>query len=456
MSTEKHKRLNIIKLKNDYPEKFGIFMMALKNLEESCDWYRICGIHGDTFRPDDKKVLCPTDPDIVTAIGKTDEPFYCKHKVYSFIAWHTPYVYQFELLLNKYNKSTNKEYITLPYLDLTDYSVDFSFLNLEKITIRYDKNDITIDNPLASAYYYKDNVKTKTTRNGFLNPKTENDKMKLDVVKKQLNNTLYASTYEEFSSHPVSYVKTGLITEYTPLETPHNSLHDIIGGTDGNMSDISISAFDPLFWLHHCNMDRFFYTWMYNNTNQFKKSIYPKKIKKDTYMATQAPFFHTGIYSEDYNKYKYGWRNQKFKYMLLKNMLNLDRYPYTYDIIQPEPEQPTISFVELIEIPIPMESVTINVYLVPKNKKLNKEKHYAGSSFYFGVNRNIIDCKRCAITRVNFKVDIDSYVEKNNITSENINNYDVVIEGEGKILNKIYKQDDLIKDGLIHVEIGKK
>jgi hypothetical protein len=221
------------------------------------------------------------------------------------------------------------------------------------------------------------------------------------------------------------------------------------------MSDISISAFDPLFWLHHCNMDRFFYTWMYNNTNQFKKSIYPKKIKKDTYMATQAPFFHTGIYSEDYNKYKYGWRNQKFKYMLLKNMLNLDKYPFTYDIIEPAPEQPTLSFIELIEIPIPMESVTINVYLVPKNKKLNKQKHYAGSSFYFGVNRNIIDCKRCAITRVNFKVDIDSYVETNNITNDNINNYDVVVEGEGKILNNSYKQEDLVKDGLIHIQIGK-
>jgi len=102
MSNEKHKRLNIIDLKNNHPVKFGIFMMALKNLEESCDWYRICGIHGDTFRPNDIKVLCPTDPDIVTAICKTDEPFYCKHKVYSFIAWHTPYIYQFELLLNKY------------------------------------------------------------------------------------------------------------------------------------------------------------------------------------------------------------------------------------------------------------------------------------------------------------------------------------------------------------------
>ena len=104
----KNKRMNIIDLKN-HPERFGRFIMALKNLEESDDWPRICGIHGNTFKPADPGVLCPTDPAIVTKIGETGEPFYCKHGVYSFIAWHTPYVYEFELLLNKYNKSKNTD-----------------------------------------------------------------------------------------------------------------------------------------------------------------------------------------------------------------------------------------------------------------------------------------------------------------------------------------------------------
>ena len=61
--------------------------------------------------------------------------------------------------------------------------------------------------------------------------------------------------------------------------------------------------------------------------------------------------------------------------------------------------------------------------------------------------------RESAISRVNFKVDIDKYVETNNITKENINNYDIIIEGE--ILNNSYKHEDLVKDGLIHVEIGK-
>jgi tyrosinase len=272
-------RLNIVDLKKNHAEQFGRFVMALKNLEDSDDWYRICGIHGNTFRPDDAEVRCPTDPNIVKFVAETGEPVYCKHSVYSFIAWHTPYLYQFELLLNKYNRSGNEDYIALPYIDLTE-SADFAFMNDPTITIFYEKKRITIDNPLAGAYYYTNGVKTRTSRNGFLTPRTEKERKQLHTVKHQLNNVMYAPVYELFSSKPVSFAKTGEITKYTPLETPHNSIHDIIGGEGGTMSDISISAFDPIFWLHHCNMDRHFYSWVHANTGGFKESLYPAKITK--------------------------------------------------------------------------------------------------------------------------------------------------------------------------------
>jgi hypothetical protein len=137
----------------------------------------------------------------------------------------------------------------------------------------------------------------------------------LNTVKKELNNALYAQTYETFSSHPVSYTPSNIVSNYIPLETPHNTLHDVIGGDGGNMGEISISAFDPLFWLHHCNMDRHFYTWLYNNTDRFNCSMYPEKISQEVYEATQAPFFGSGtnIYSNDFNNYRYGWQNKEIK-----------------------------------------------------------------------------------------------------------------------------------------------
>lgn len=461
--TKKHKRLDIIDLKNNHPEEFGRFVMALKNLEESDDWYRICGIHGNTFKPNDPGVLCPTDPIVVAFVAETGEPQYCKHKVYEFIAWHVPYVYQFELLLNKYNSSKNKEYITLPYMDLTNFSNDFTFLNDPKITICYDYKRIIIDNPLASAYYYQDGVKTKIVRNGFLTPSSWKQKNQLNTVKKELNNALYATSYETFSSYPVSFTPSNVVSNYIPLETPHNTLHDVIGGDGGNMGDISISAFDPLFWLHHCNMDRHFYTWLYNNTEHFSGSIYPEKIGEELYESTQAPFFDNGIYNWDFNNYKYGWQNKDPKYMLLKDTLKFQDFPYTYDIIKPTPFKPVNNFVELIDIPIPQESVLISVYIHLKNETLNKDKHFAGSSFWFGINRKNKFCERCAITRTNIKIDLDEYVEiiEKDIPGLklNIDDYNIVIEGNGRIIKglkgyNVYSEAEIVKDGSVKVVIN--
>jgi hypothetical protein len=454
----KAKRLNIVDLKRNHPEDFGRFVMALKNLQDSDDWYRICGIHGNTFKPNDPKVLCPTDPNVVKELAETGEPVYCKHKVSSFIAWHVPYIYQFELLLNKYNHSNNKNYIALPYLDLTNFNSDFSFLNEPKISITYHDKKTLIDNPLASAYYYVDGVKTKITRGGYLTPTNKAQLTQLKTIKKQLNNSLYATFYEKFSSELVSFNKLNQITNYVPLETPHNTLHDVIGGDNGNMSDISISAFDPIFWLHHCNMDRHFYTWLYENTNHFNTSIYPNKISETVYNSTQAPFFKPKFYDVDFNNYKYGWENSSTDFMLLKDTLNVRDLPYTYAIIQPTPYREVKSFIELIDIPIPMETVTISVYIHSKNEQLNKDIHFAGSGTWFGLNRTDRFCERCQVTRTNIKIDLDEYVNENKITKDTLDNYNVIIEGKGRLIKKesgysAYSLEEIIKDGTYAIVI---
>lgn len=456
---KKFKRLDIIDLKTNYPDDFGRFVMALKNLEDSDDWYRICGIHGNTFKPNDSDVLCPTDPDVVKEICETGEPVYCKHKVSSFIAWHVPYVYQFELLLNKYNKSKDKTYITLPFMDLTNFNNDYSFLNEPKITISYDGKKILVDNPFAFAYWYDNGVKTKTTREGYLMPTNKQQERTLKIVKKQLNNSLYAQTYEQFSSESVTFKKENRITKFVPLETPHNTLHDVIGGDNGNMSEISKSAFDPLFWLHHCNMDRHFYSWLYLNTNHFQNSLYPQKISDVNYNHTQAPFFKPNLYSIDFNNYDYGWKNESREYMLLKDMLDVEKLPFTYDIIKPKPYQEVKSFIELIDIPIPMETITVFVYIHKIDEQLDRNNHFAGSGTWFGLNRKQTYCERCQVTRTNIKIDIDDYVIENGISKSNIDDYIITIEGKGRLVKKesgftVYNLNDIVKDGSYQIVIN--
>nr|RBQ94040.1 hypothetical protein FVER53263_03534 [Fusarium verticillioides] len=55
-------------------------------------------------------------------------------------------------------------------------------------------------------------------------------------------------------------------TGYISLEYIHNNIHNLTGGSDyatgmGHMSDVPVAAFDPIFWLHHVQIDRLLAIW---------------------------------------------------------------------------------------------------------------------------------------------------------------------------------------------------
>ncbi|QRV93605.1 tyrosinase [Ceratobasidium sp. AG-Ba] len=71
----------------------------------------------------------------------------------------------------------------------------------------------------------------------------------------------------------------------TPIEQPHNHVHLIVGGI-GHMADNDTAGFDPIFFLHHCNVDRLLSFWEY---------IYPEYAAgTDGYLdvdgTTRVPF----------------------------------------------------------------------------------------------------------------------------------------------------------------------
>jgi tyrosinase len=44
-------------------------------------------------------------------------------------------------------------------------------------------------------------------------------------------------------------------------QTPHNDVHGVVGGRGGWMNDPDQAAADPIFWLHHSNIDRLWFRW---------------------------------------------------------------------------------------------------------------------------------------------------------------------------------------------------
>lgn len=68
----------------------------------------------------------------------------------------------------------------------------------------------------------------------------------------------------------------------------HNIIHNQIGGVMGGLA----SPGDPIFWLHHCNIDRMWATWQYRlNAGTAASPRYPQSWRTDAYVNqfTGAP-----------------------------------------------------------------------------------------------------------------------------------------------------------------------
>ncbi|KAL8794331.1 MAG: hypothetical protein Q9195_003158 [Heterodermia aff. obscurata] len=78
-------------------------------------------------------------------------------------------------------------------------------------------------------------------------------------------------TYAAFSN---TGSNDGRTNSYNNLENLHNAIHILVGGNLGHMQYISLSSFDPVFFLHHANVDRLFAMW--------------QAVYADTYLTAQV------------------------------------------------------------------------------------------------------------------------------------------------------------------------
>jgi tyrosinase len=93
----------------------------------------------------------------------------------------------------------------------------------------------------------------------------------------QVDGVLNLTSYMDFSSQ---------------LQDVHDQIHGWTGGIDpsdpdrgGDMGVIATSAFDPIFWTHHCMIDRLWYLW------QLRQGV--DNIPPDYLSRTLAPFSYT-------------------------------------------------------------------------------------------------------------------------------------------------------------------
>ncbi|KAF3928659.1 Tyrosinase [Arthrobotrys entomopaga] len=286
------------------PAEFNLFVLAMQRFQavpqsDDMGYYGVAGIHGRPFKPWNG---------VASAKGSMPDAGYCTHKDVLFLPWHRPYLALYEQVLWQHAKAVVDE---LPAAKKAEYQAILPSFRIpywdwatnatipreigEMVTIQVDgpKGKQTIANPLYS-YKFTD-VKdfadvvgplanaTETVRS----PQEVNGKLVSDIgpLNKVMESSLGAvrgrvyailMQYKDFNG-----VSTAMYNRFThraldSFEGIHDDIHNAIGGPiggiHGHMADISLAAFDPIFWLHHTNIDRLFAMWQSINPDGYTLS----------------------------------------------------------------------------------------------------------------------------------------------------------------------------------------
>ncbi len=177
-------------------------------------------------------------------------PAYCQHgdgrsPDLLFLPWHRAYLYFMELALQDINPN-----VSLPWWDWTS---DTS--HSEGLPEAYSFKEVDgVPNPLNEAAIpnWDDQIIriVRMQLPGVISargnpPRTLRDPDLPDELprKATIDDIMLAPSYDDFSLR---------------LENVHGAVHVWVGGS---MSSVPVAAYDPIFWAHHCMIDRLWYLW---------------------------------------------------------------------------------------------------------------------------------------------------------------------------------------------------
>ena len=219
----------------------------------------------------------------------------------TFPTWHRPYVALYEQLLasyfptiiNTYNQqnptigaqlAASSQLWRLPYWDWADdyhipqeWSLDTIQIRLTDGTVGSVQNpfyqytfnpvsDLGINDDRSPFAYWPTTLRSprSTDQNATSNPQIANARLSNVEFKQWVLDLFTAEPGEQdpwnrFSNHSWDSVNSDQ-GQMTSVESIHDTVHGDVGGS-GHMGDPDVAAFDPIFWLHHCQVDRVLALW---------------------------------------------------------------------------------------------------------------------------------------------------------------------------------------------------
>jgi len=173
-------------------------------------------------------------------------PIYCQHGRETFPGWHRIYLMDFEKALQAADRALgNDGNVALHYWDWSVRPED----GLPKI-VRERFNGWPDD-------FWPDSLKQERHTQALrrASDRSITSQLRSWGVGQEAYDCLLATQHWVHAS-------TQFSGAYPSIESPHNSVHVIVGGNGGQMGGVAWAAFDLAFWLHHCNVDRIYESYL--------------------------------------------------------------------------------------------------------------------------------------------------------------------------------------------------
>lgn len=167
----------------------------------------------------------------IAGLHGSPSPSYCIHGYPGFLTWHRAYLDAFEQALRCINPD-----ISLPFWNWSSGPTTGVPAACREATY-VNRSGSTVDNPLFAGPIPASLGGGMTSRSSSI------DTTSFDDIATSAQSALTEATFSGFQS---------------ALNNPHGNVHIRVGG---NMSSVSRAGFDPIFYLHHANVDRLWAIW---------------------------------------------------------------------------------------------------------------------------------------------------------------------------------------------------
>ncbi|KAJ4338876.1 hypothetical protein N0V87_003561 [Didymella glomerata] len=301
-------RLEIRELQRN-PDLFNVYLLGLQrwqnaSQDDKFSYFQVAGIHGRPFIPWDGVAGRPQPPE-----GYKEG--YCHHSSNLFPTWHRPFLALVEewvyisarAVIAEFPEGEFKARMTaalpslrLPFWDaaaVPPIGTGSYPWTVQRKTIEIELPDgigsvkTTIPNPLFSYTFqplpgkelfgklpwthWPTTVRYPTSR--WADAQSQDSKIasQLDLNLGNLRQRTYQMMAMQKDYQSISNNMASLGGVLDSFESVHDTIHNTVGssGPPGHMTNAAYSAFDPVFWLLHANIDRMTAIWQALNPDSW-------------------------------------------------------------------------------------------------------------------------------------------------------------------------------------------